>query len=145
MYMTITFWYIYFVLALQSEPPIQSKRRTPGPPTTLTNGFYEDGMTQEDYALLGNQDKFAENVKYKVRPPLATRDPSPPKQMKLQKVLVVFLLNPFPNKPLFFPYLQHKSFENAVGKGEIACNEQFLPFQHCFLSIWRTFAYFHQM
>ena len=30
--------------------------------------------------------------------------------------------------------LQHKSFENTVGKGEIAHNEQFLLFLQCFLS-----------
>ena len=36
--------------------------------------------------------------------------------------------NFFPNKPLFFTCLQYKSFENTVGKGEIACNEQFLLF-----------------
>ena len=46
-------------------------------------------------------------------------------------------LNPFPNKPLFFTCLQSKSFENTVGKGEIASPfptlfsiflENFLPF-----------------
>ena len=36
-----------------------------------------------------------------------------------------------------------KVFENTVGKGETACNEQFLHFPHCFLTIARTFyAYF---
>ena len=35
--------------------------------------------------------------------------------------------------------LKFKSFENNVGKGEIACNEQFLLFPQCFLSLWRTF------
>ena len=30
--------------------------------------------------------------------------------------------------PAFFMYLQCKSLENTVGKGEIACNENFLPF-----------------
>ena len=29
--------------------------------------------------------------------------------------------------------LQYKSFENNVGKGEIACNKQFLLFPQCFL------------
>ena len=29
---------------------------------------------------------------------------------------------------------QHKSFENTVGKGEIARNEQFLLFPQCFLT-----------
>ena len=36
-------------------------------------------------------------------------------------------------------------FENTVGKGEIARNEQFLLFPQCFLSIWRTFCHFHQI
>ena len=35
--------------------------------------------------------------------------------------------------PDFFTCLQHKSFENTVGKGEIARNEQFLLFPQCFL------------
>ena len=30
------------------------------------------------------------------------------------------------------------------GKGEIARNEQFLLFPHCFLSIWRAFCHFHK-
>ena len=53
--------------------------------------------------------------------------------------------NPFPNKPWFFMCLQYKSFENTEGKGEIAHNEQFLLFPQCFLPIWRTFCYFHQI
>ena len=28
---------------------------------------------------------------------------------------------------------QQTAFQNIVGKGEIACNEQFLLFPHCFL------------
>ena len=32
---------------------------------------------------------------------------------------------PFPNKPWFLTCLQHKTFENTVGKGEIAHNEHF--------------------
>ena len=39
--------------------------------------------------------------------------------------------------------LQYKSFENTVGKGEIACNEQFLLFLPCFLPDWRTLWHFH--
>ena len=38
----------------------------------------------------------------------------------------------------------NESFENIVGKGEIAFNEQFLLFPHCFLSVWRTFFHFHK-
>ena len=34
--------------------------------------------------------------------------------------------------PCFFMFLQDKSFENTVGKGEIARNEQFLLFPQCF-------------
>ena len=44
--------------------------------------------------------------------------------------------NPFPNKPWFFTGLQYRSFENTVGKREIALNEQFLLFPHCFLLFW---------
>ena len=39
--------------------------------------------------------------------------------------------------------LQYKLFENTVGKGEIARNEQFLLFPQCFLPISRTFCHFH--
>ena len=39
----------------------------------------------------------------------------------------------------------YKSFENTVGKGEIAHNEQFLLFPQCFLPFWRTFCHFHQI
>ena len=41
--------------------------------------------------------------------------------------------------------LQYKSFENAVGKGEIACNKQFLFYLLHFLSFWRTFHHVHQI
>ena len=33
----------------------------------------------------------------------------------------------FPKQALIFTCLQYKSFENTVGKGEIARHEQFLP------------------
>ena len=36
-------------------------------------------------------------------------------------------------------------FENTVGKGEIAHNEQFLLFPKCFLIFWRTFYHYHQI
>ena len=55
------------------------------------------------------------------------------------------MVDPFPNKPWFLRVCSYKSFENAVGKGEIARNEQFLLFLQCFLPIWRTFCYFHQL
>ena len=38
--------------------------------------------------------------------------------------------------------LQYKYFENIVGKGEIARDEQFLLFPQCFLPILRTFCHF---
>ena len=41
--------------------------------------------------------------------------------------------------------LQYKSFENTVGKGEIARKEQFLLLPQCFLPTWRTFSSFHQI
>ena len=42
-------------------------------------------------------------------------------------------------------YVQYKPFENTVGKGEIAHNEQFLLFPQFFLPIWKTFCHFHQL
>ena len=41
--------------------------------------------------------------------------------------------------------LGDKAFENTMGKGEIARNEQFLLFPQCFLPIWKTFLYFSQV
>lgn len=78
---------LFLILAIQSEPPIQSKRRTPGPPTTLSNGYYDNGLgAQQDYALLGNQDKFSSNVRYHPKSAANNaRDVSPPKQMKLKQ------------------------------------------------------------
>ena len=38
----------------------------------------------------------------------------------------------FPKQALVFMCLKYKSFENTVGKGEIARNEQFLLFPQCF-------------
>ena len=40
---------------------------------------------------------------------------------------------PFSSKILIFKHQQQTAFENIVGKGEIACNKQFLPFLQCFL------------
>ena len=48
-----------------------------------------------------------------------------------------------PKQALVFTCLQYKPFENTVGKGEIARNEQFLLFQLCFLPFLRTFCHFH--
>ena len=52
------------------------------------------------------------------------------------------IFSSFPNKP-WSSCLQCKSFENTTGKGEIACDEQFLLFPPCFLPVWRTFCHFH--
>ena len=46
-------------------------------------------------------------------------------------------LNPFPNKPWF---LRVCSTSLTVGKGEIARNEQFLLFPHCFYQFGELFA-----
>ena len=51
---------------------------------------------------------------------------------------------PLPKQTLVFMYLQYKSFENTVGKGEIACDDKFLLFPQCFLAVWKTFCNFHQ-
>ena len=40
--------------------------------------------------------------------------------------------------------LHYKFFENTVGKGEIARNEQFLLFPQCFQPILGTYSQFHQ-
>ena len=44
--------------------------------------------------------------------------------------------NPFPNKLLFLLVCSTSLFENTVGKGEIARNEQFFLFLQCFLAFW---------
>ena len=55
------------------------------------------------------------------------------------------------NQGLFGKGLTHfdapgkQAFENTGGKGEIACNEQFLLFPRCFLPIWITFCHFRQI
>ena len=50
----------------------------------------------------------------------------------------------FPKQALVFTGLQYKSFENTVGKGKIARNEQYLLFPQCFLPVLRPFCHFHQ-
>lgn len=79
---------------LHCEPPLQTKKRTPGPRTSLHNGFYDNGyLATDECTLLGNQDKFANNVKYKVKSAVNSRDISPPKQMKLEKVYTSLLIS----------------------------------------------------
>ena len=51
----------------------------------------------------------------------------------------------FPKQALVFMCLLYKPFENPVGKGEIARNEQFLLFPQCFLPVWRVFFHYHQI
>ena len=41
--------------------------------------------------------------------------------------------------------LQYKCIENTMEKGEIARNEQFLPFPQCFLPCYIIFCRFHQI
>ena len=41
-------------------------------------------------------------------------------------------VKPFPKQDLVFTCLHYKSFENTVGKGEIAHNQQFPHFPQCF-------------
>ena len=55
------------------------------------------------------------------------------------------IVNPFLKEAMVFMCLQDKAFENTVGKGEIAHNEQFLFFPQCFLPVWQTFCHFHQI
>ena len=58
-------------------------------------------------------------------------------------ILYLKILKPFPKQALAFTCLQDKSFENTVGKGETAHNEQFLLFPTVFLPILRVFCHFH--
>ena len=51
---------------------------------------------------------------------------------------MLYIDYPFPKQALVFTCLQYKSFENTVGKGEIARNEQFLLFPQCFLPFKET-------
>ena len=50
-----------------------------------------------------------------------------------------------PTKPWFLRVSCKKVFENTVGKGEIARNEQFVLFPQCFLPIGRYFCHFHEI
>ena len=49
--------------------------------------------------------------------------------------ITVYQLNPLPREAVVFTCLQDKSFENTVGKGEIARNEQFLLFPQWFSTL----------
>ena len=52
---------------------------------------------------------------------------------------------PILKQALVFTCLQNKSSENLEGKGEIACNKQFLLIRQCFLPFRRTFCNFRQI
>ena len=55
------------------------------------------------------------------------------------------ILLPIPTQWHLLTPLGKKPFENTVGKGEIARNEQFLLLPQCFLPIWTTFCHFRQI
>ena len=60
--------------------------------------------------------------------------------------LVSSQVNLFQNKPLFLHVCCYCTFfENTVGKGEIAHNEQFLLPPQCFLHFQRTSHHFRQI
>ena len=56
--------------------------------------------------------------------------------------MAVDLIHPFPKQALVLTCLQYKSFENTVGKGEIARNEQFLLFPTVFSTHLENFMPF---
>lgn len=53
---------------VQFEPHFQRKKRLEGPATTLSSDFTNLNKINEDYILLGKNDKFQDNIKYKCRP-----------------------------------------------------------------------------
>ena len=53
-----------------------------------------------------------------------------------------YTMTPFDAPP---PPPGNKPFENTVGKGEIARNEQFLLFPQCFLPVWIISCHFRQI
>lgn len=70
------------------EPPLQRKKRCTGPPTTLSTDFNQfPDAASDDFALLGRNDKFTENVRYKAKGhhTAPAREASPPKQQRLQE------------------------------------------------------------
>ncbi|XP_071081745.1 nuclear protein MDM1-like isoform X2 [Haliotis cracherodii] len=76
--------------ALVTEPPLQRRRKVTGPPVSLSTEFYDQRLAQPagDFALLGQNEKFASNVQY--RPKSGSfntnnRTLSPPKQLRMEK------------------------------------------------------------
>ena len=73
---------------------------------------------------------------------------------KIKHLLIVYInlrtchkeiFNPFPHYDTFLTPLGNKPFENTVGKGEIARNDQFLLFPQCFLPVRITVFHFRQI
>ena len=52
---------------------------------------------------------------------------------------------PIPTQRHLLTPLRNKPFENTVGKGEIARNEQFLLFPQCFIPVWIAVCHFRQI
>ena len=61
---------------------------------------------------------------------------------KVGKVSLFVYVNPFPSKPWFLRVCRRSLFENTVGKGEIARNEQFLLFHGVFYPLEERSAIF---
>ena len=73
-----TKWFTWFcivsMVGINVEPPLQHKKRVDGPPASLSINF-DDGKYEacDDFALLGQQHKFASNVRYGLRPAKASK------------------------------------------------------------------------
>ncbi|GFR79250.1 nuclear protein MDM1 [Elysia marginata] len=78
------------------EPPLQHKKRLGGPATSLSTDYFSVPAKRPDFTLLGQQEKFAENVRYQPKGSGSETkiyknkenfgDASPPsKQLKMQK------------------------------------------------------------
>ena len=59
-------------------------------------------------------------------------------------IFLSYIFNPVPNKPWLL-LVCITSLLKTVGKGEIACNEQFLLFPLCVQPIWRTLSFFSNL
>ena len=79
-----------------------------------------------------------------LHPPLSALRPRIMAAMKKQSIEnIVGLTHTQTVTP--FDALGNKPFENTVGKGEIARDEQFLLFPQCFLPVRITFFHFRQI
>ena len=70
-------------------------------------------------------------------------EPFPKEALCFYIAVLVFLTHSHTMTP--FDALGDKPFENTVGKGEIAHNEQFLLFPQYFLPVWITFCRFRHI